>query len=171
MHSSGGSFSGSFSGGGQDRAAEGVAGHGEAEVGRGGVGRDADGLDVEGVHHDEVAVRAVPGRRGCADEAGRAGVVGQLEAPLGRPEPVSSPEPSGPVLLETFDRMWTASELARRWSAHGNPDRDGAGEHRRLEEAALARDADTAAGVLARHLTLTAAGLTGCSHPEPVKEA
>lgn len=76
-----------------------------------------------------------------------------------------------PVLLETFDRMWAASELARRWSAHRDPDRDGADEHRRLEEAALARDADTAAEVLARHLTLTAAGLTGCTHHEPAKEA
>lgn len=75
-----------------------------------------------------------------------------------------------PVLLETFDRMWTASELARRWSAYRNPDRDGADEHRRLEEAALARDADTAAGVLARHLTLTAAGLTGRTDHEPAKE-
>ncbi|WP_043598941.1 GntR family transcriptional regulator [Nocardia otitidiscaviarum] len=65
-----------------------------------------------------------------------------------------------PVLLETFDRLWTASELARRWSAHRNPDRDGAAEHRRLEEAALSRDADTAAAVLTRHLTLTATGLT-----------
>ncbi|WP_067472356.1 GntR family transcriptional regulator [Nocardia amamiensis] len=64
-----------------------------------------------------------------------------------------------PVLLETFDRLWTASELARRWSAHRNPDRDDAAEHRCLEEAALARDADTAAETLARHLTLTAAGL------------
>ena len=73
-----------------------------------------------------------------------------------------------PVLLETFDRLWTASELARRWSAHRNPDRDGIEEHRRLEEAALARDADTAAEVLARHLTMTAAGLTGptCHGPE-----
>ncbi len=26
-----------------------------------------------------------------------------------------------PVLLETFDRMWTASELTRRWSAHRAP--------------------------------------------------
>lgn len=42
-----------------------------------------------------------------------------------------------PVLLETFDRMRTASELARRRSAHRNPDRDGACEHRLLEEAAL----------------------------------
>ncbi|MBF6339099.1 GntR family transcriptional regulator [Nocardia abscessus] len=64
-----------------------------------------------------------------------------------------------PVLMETFDRLWTASELARRWSALRNPDRDGADEHRRLEEAALARDADTAAATLVRHLTLTAAGL------------
>ena len=75
------------------------------------------------------------------------------------------------VLLETFDRMWTASELARRWSAYRVPGRDGVGEHRRLEEAALARDADTAAEVLARHLTQTAAGLTGRTHHEPAKEA
>ncbi|MFC5212624.1 GntR family transcriptional regulator [Streptomyces coerulescens] len=61
-----------------------------------------------------------------------------------------------PVLLETFDRMWTASELTRRWSAHRNPGRDGVQEHRRLEEAALARDPDTAAEVLIRHLTQTA---------------
>ncbi|MEV0264109.1 GntR family transcriptional regulator [Streptomyces sp. NPDC050617] len=66
-----------------------------------------------------------------------------------------------PVLLETFDRMWTASELTRRWSTWRAPDRDGAEEHRRLEEAALARDADAAAEVLARHLTLTAAVLAG----------
>ncbi|MEY9963489.1 DNA-binding GntR family transcriptional regulator [Streptacidiphilus sp. MAP12-16] len=76
-----------------------------------------------------------------------------------------------PVLLETFDRMWTASELARRWSAHRNPDRDGVGEHRRLEETALARDANTAAEVLAQHLTLTAAELTGGTCHEPAKEA
>ncbi|MET8776623.1 FCD domain-containing protein [Nocardia sp. NPDC004654] len=64
-----------------------------------------------------------------------------------------------PVLLETFDRMWTASELARRWSTDRNPGRDGAEEHRRLEEAALARDADTAAELLTHHLTLTADAL------------
>ncbi|WAL93543.1 GntR family transcriptional regulator [Streptomyces sp. Je 1-369] len=75
------------------------------------------------------------------------------------------------VLLETFDRMWTASELARRWSAHRNPDRDGALEHRRLEEAVLARDADTATEVLTQHLTQTAAGLTECSLHEPTDEA
>ncbi|WP_338759734.1 GntR family transcriptional regulator [Nocardia vulneris] len=63
------------------------------------------------------------------------------------------------VLLETFDRMWTASELTRRWSAQRNPDRDGVEEHRRLEEAALARDGDAAAEILIRHLTLTATGL------------
>ncbi|WP_030668753.1 GntR family transcriptional regulator [Streptomyces cellulosae] len=66
------------------------------------------------------------------------------------------------VLLETFDRMWIASELARRWSAHRVPDRDHVGEHRRLEETALARDADAAVEALSQHLTLTAAGLTGC---------
>ncbi|MET7683305.1 GntR family transcriptional regulator [Streptomyces sp. NPDC005423] len=75
------------------------------------------------------------------------------------------------VLLETFDRMWTASELARRWSAHRNPDRDGALEHRRLEEAVLARDADTAAEVLTQHLTQTAAGLTDRPQQRPANEA
>ncbi|MEU6442435.1 GntR family transcriptional regulator [Streptomyces sp. NPDC047046] len=64
------------------------------------------------------------------------------------------------ALLETFDRLWTASELARRWSAHRDPDRDGPREHRELEEAVLARDADTATAVLVRHLTMTAAVLT-----------
>jgi DNA-binding GntR family transcriptional regulator len=64
-----------------------------------------------------------------------------------------------PVLLETCDRLWVASELARRWSAHRNPERDGIDEHRRLEEAALARDPDTAAHILTRHLTLTTAVL------------
>ncbi|MFE5163560.1 GntR family transcriptional regulator [Streptomyces sp. NPDC056697] len=76
-----------------------------------------------------------------------------------------------PVLLETFDRTWTASELARRWSAQRNPDRDGVREHRLLEEAALARDADTAAEVLVQHLTMTAAVLTDRTHHDPAKEA
>ena len=48
-----------------------------------------------------------------------------------------------PVLLETFDRLWTASELARRWAANRTPDRDHVGEHRRLEETVLARDGCT----------------------------
>ena len=63
-------------------------------------------------------------------------------------------------LLETFDRLWVASELARRWSGQRRPDRDGVGEHRRLEEATLARDADAAAELLERHVTLTAAALS-----------
>jgi DNA-binding GntR family transcriptional regulator len=74
-----------------------------------------------------------------------------------------------PVLLEGFDRLWTASELARRWSAHRTPGRDFIGEHRRLEEAALARDADTAADVLAEHLSQTAAGLTDCTDTEDAR--
>lgn len=63
------------------------------------------------------------------------------------------------VLLDTFDRLWLAAELARRWSISGTPGRDATAEHRALEEAALARDADTAAELLARHVTRTAAGL------------
>jgi DNA-binding GntR family transcriptional regulator len=71
------------------------------------------------------------------------------------------------VLLDAFDRMWTASELARRWSTHRNPDRDGVEEHRRLEEAALARDAGTAAELLAQHVAMTAAALAGPTRHEP----
>ncbi|WP_062987120.1 FCD domain-containing protein [Nocardia anaemiae] len=62
-------------------------------------------------------------------------------------------------MLGTFDRLRVASELTRRWSAHRDPDRDSIDEHRRLEEAALARDTDTAADILTRHLTLTMAAL------------
>ncbi|MEG8280614.1 GntR family transcriptional regulator [Streptomyces sp. AHA2] len=65
-----------------------------------------------------------------------------------------------PVLLDTFDRMWTASELARRWSGHRTPGRDAVGEHLLLEQAVLARDAETAAEVLTRHLATTAAALS-----------
>jgi DNA-binding GntR family transcriptional regulator len=75
-----------------------------------------------------------------------------------------------PVLLDTFDRLWTASELARRWSGHRRPARDHTGEHRRLEEAALARDADAAAGILDRHLPLTAAGLSPDDAPSTHQE-
>jgi DNA-binding GntR family transcriptional regulator len=64
------------------------------------------------------------------------------------------------VLLATFDRLWTDSELARRWSAQNSPGRDGDAEHRALEEAALARDADLAADLLRHHLVRTAAELT-----------
>ena len=65
------------------------------------------------------------------------------------------------MLLETFDRLWTASELARRWSADRGPGRDHLAEHALLEETALARDADAAAEALVRHLGLTTDALTG----------
>ncbi|MDQ0778309.1 DNA-binding GntR family transcriptional regulator [Streptomyces aurantiacus] len=65
-----------------------------------------------------------------------------------------------PVLLDGFDRTWTASELARRWSGAILPERDGPAEHAALEEAALSRDAERAAGLLARHVLHTAQGLT-----------
>ncbi len=71
-----------------------------------------------------------------------------------------------PVLLEQFERLWTASELVRRWSTQRNPGRDVATEHRRLERAALARDADRAAEVLTAHLGLTAAALAD-EYPGP----
>jgi DNA-binding GntR family transcriptional regulator len=64
------------------------------------------------------------------------------------------------VLLEAFDRMWTATELARRWSASIQPLRDAKGEHASLEAAALARDADTAVRLLTSHILGTATALT-----------
>lgn len=65
------------------------------------------------------------------------------------------------VMLETFDRLWVASELVRVWATDLAAPRDHGAEHRALEEAALARDADTAADLLARHVCRTAAGLLG----------
>lgn len=62
------------------------------------------------------------------------------------------------ALLEMFDRLWLAGELVRRWSVV--PERDFLTEHRNLEEATLARDADRAATLLDRHLSVTVTGLT-----------
>jgi DNA-binding GntR family transcriptional regulator len=63
------------------------------------------------------------------------------------------------VLLGTVDQMWTASELARHWSGSFDPGRDAPAEHAALEAAALDRDPDRATGLLARHITRTAAVL------------
>ncbi|MEE1801384.1 MULTISPECIES: GntR family transcriptional regulator [unclassified Streptomyces] len=65
-----------------------------------------------------------------------------------------------PVLLDGFDRLWTASELARRWSGALVPERDGVKEHAALEEAALNRDAERATDLLAQHVLHTARNLT-----------
>ncbi len=62
-------------------------------------------------------------------------------------------------LLDTFDRMWTASELARHWAGSAVPNRDAAREHAELEAATLARDTDRAASLLVGHLTLTVESL------------
>lgn len=63
------------------------------------------------------------------------------------------------VLLAIFERLWTDSELARRWAALSIPDRDARAEHRAIEEAAVGRDADLAVDLLRRHLGRTAAAL------------
>ena len=63
------------------------------------------------------------------------------------------------VLLESFERLWTAGELARRWSLNADPTRDYLGEHAALEQAALDRDADRAAELLTRHVLHTVAAL------------
>ncbi|WP_200862792.1 GntR family transcriptional regulator [Amycolatopsis orientalis] len=68
------------------------------------------------------------------------------------------------VLLESFDRMWTASELARRWTVHPAyrlPVEDVLAQHEGLERAVLSRDPEEAARLLTDHLTATAAVLTG----------
>ena len=67
------------------------------------------------------------------------------------------------VLLEIFDRLWTASELARRWSVHPMhriAERTVVARHRRIEQAAVARDPDLAVRLLTEHLGQTAAALT-----------
>ena len=69
------------------------------------------------------------------------------------------------VLLETFDRMWTLSELARRWSSYVSTVRDHGSDHRRLEELVLARDRDAAATLLDQHIALTAEALSVGQEP------
>ena len=63
------------------------------------------------------------------------------------------------LLLNSVDQLWTASELTRHWSGSIDPGRDAAAEHAALEAAVCDRDADQAAGLLAHHLTHTAAVL------------
>lgn len=63
------------------------------------------------------------------------------------------------VLLDNVDHLWVASELTRRYSGTIEPGRDAAAEHAALEAAALERDADHAAELLASHLAQTAAVL------------
>ena len=72
----------------------------EAEPGRGRVGLNpklklSDLLDAEGLHHDDVAVTRVPGRRPSADEAGQARVVGDMERSGRQVLAVPSPAPAG----------------------------------------------------------------------------
>ncbi|MGY0021435.1 GntR family transcriptional regulator [Streptomyces sp. YJ-C3] len=64
-------------------------------------------------------------------------------------------------LLSVAMSLRDAATVYRRWSVPVAHDvtRDVAGEHRALMEAALARDADKAAGLLAAHLDRTASAL------------
>lgn len=75
------------------------------------------------------------------------------------------------VLLETFERLWRLSELARRWSAVVSPAQARLDEHAVLERAALDRDADRAAQALARHLHRTTAILGSATPTETVSPA
>ncbi len=69
------------------------------------------------------------------------------------------------VLMDTFERLWTASELSRRWSAASTPARDYLTEHRRLEQLALSRQGEAAAAALVAHLAVTAAALAEATKP------
>ena len=71
------------------------------------------------------------------------------------------------LLLDMFDRLWVAGELARRWSGTLGPRRDAAAEHAALERATLDRDADLAADLLARHVSLTAEILADLHRDRP----
>ena len=64
-------------------------------------------------------------------------------------------------LRPDVDRQRTGPPLV---GAPRSPAGTHVGEHRQLEEAALARDADTAAEVLTRHLTMTGAAFTTTPH-------
>jgi len=59
------------------------------------------------------------------------------------------------VMLGVFDRFWRSSELARRWSVDISTDRDIAGEHAQLAQAACDRDGDRAQRLLRAHILRT----------------
>lgn len=60
-----------------------------------------------------------------------------------------------PTLLDICARLWSASELYRRWSLPQDSRRDVADEHFRLMSAALARDASGAVDLLLAHMYRT----------------
>lgn len=60
-------------------------------------------------------------------------------------------------LMRFRDLLSDQAERYRRWSVRGGPDRDVAGEHRAIAEAALVRDADLAVELLVAHYRRTAA--------------
>ena len=64
-------------------------------------------------------------------------------------------------LVEITDGLRDCAELYRRWSGPRDPERDVSGEHRRILDAALARDGDEAAAALRDHYTRTLAVLVG----------
>ena len=59
--------------------------------------RQVELLHVDGVHDDEVPVRAVPGRRGGADEALQACVVGQGDRVAGKSAAAAVADTGGQV--------------------------------------------------------------------------
>ncbi|MEU6148275.1 GntR family transcriptional regulator [Streptomyces sp. NPDC047081] len=72
-------------------------------------------------------------------------------------------------LLDTARGLRQEAELYLQWSvSFGNePDRDLPGEHRALLDAALARDADHAQGLLRDHIAHTAQLLISCASDQP----
>ncbi|MGW1024871.1 GntR family transcriptional regulator [Streptomyces sp. NPDC002577] len=82
-----------------------------------------------------------------------------------------------PLLLDFCHALRDATELYRRWSgpaaAKLTAKRDVAGEHLAIMEAAVARDADLAAELLAEHYRRTQQLLLadGFTHPQPTDKA
>ncbi|WP_134732102.1 GntR family transcriptional regulator [Amycolatopsis nivea] len=72
-------------------------------------------------------------------------------------------------LVATARGLREEAELYRHWSVSlgQEPDRDLAGEHKAILEAALARDADLAAERLRDHIAHTAQLLISCAEDEP----
>jgi DNA-binding GntR family transcriptional regulator len=65
------------------------------------------------------------------------------------------------TLLDICARLWSATELYRRWSLPHDARRDLPGEHAALMTAALARDVPTATELLLAHMRRTTDGLRG----------
>lgn len=71
------------------------------------------------------------------------------------------------VLLDICQRLSDAAELYRAWSARGETQRDIAGEHQAIMQAALAHDPELAGSLLEAHIERTATIVLELEESEP----